>query len=170
EYAGENLALQYTSSEEVQKAWMASPKHRANILNPNYEDVGYAIASGDFREAGSSQLYRGIIIVQLFGKRSSLANIGEPLQSPAQVASQVLGKTNIFALGQINNIVEDIKTSVFAAPAPIINIKAKQTVAVAKSSKPEPPPEPIPVTAWPMLGLGLAVMVGTHHLTTRFFL
>ncbi len=42
---GENLALGvFEESTDVVKAWMQSPGHRANILNPNYQEIGvYAV-------------------------------------------------------------------------------------------------------------------------------
>lgn len=42
---GENLALGvFSESSDVVEAWMQSPGHRANILNPNYQEIGvYAI-------------------------------------------------------------------------------------------------------------------------------
>ena len=43
-YAGEKLARKFTDAEEVQKAFMASPTHKANILNVHYKEVGSAIS------------------------------------------------------------------------------------------------------------------------------
>ena len=40
--AGENLARDFTTSSSTVAAWMASPTHRANILNTNYTEVGFA--------------------------------------------------------------------------------------------------------------------------------
>lgn len=37
---GENIAYGQKSPEEVMKAWMNSPGHRKNILNPNFKRVG----------------------------------------------------------------------------------------------------------------------------------
>ena len=45
-YAGENLAKGFSNAEDVVKAWMASPDHRANMLSQNYQDVGFAVKSG----------------------------------------------------------------------------------------------------------------------------
>lgn len=68
-YAGENLALDFDSADTVEQAWMASEKHRANILNSNFEEVGFAIATGTFKSInGVSKERTGTIIVQLFGK------------------------------------------------------------------------------------------------------
>lgn len=39
-YAGENIAMGYTTPEAVVEAWMASEGHRANILSANYTRLG----------------------------------------------------------------------------------------------------------------------------------
>jgi hypothetical protein len=46
QYAGENLARGFTSAQDVVTAWMNSPEHRANMLSPNYHDVGFALREG----------------------------------------------------------------------------------------------------------------------------
>lgn len=45
---GENIAAGYASAEETVNQWMQSPGHRANILRPDYTElgVGYAYESG----------------------------------------------------------------------------------------------------------------------------
>lgn len=43
--AGENLAYGFSGASQVMSAWMSSPDHRANILNPNYQNVGFGVAS-----------------------------------------------------------------------------------------------------------------------------
>lgn len=45
-YAGENLARGFSTPEDVVRAWMASPDHKANMLSTNYRDVGFAIKLG----------------------------------------------------------------------------------------------------------------------------
>ena len=62
-YAGENLAIGFFDSREVYTAWLNSPSHKANIINPNYREIGTAVLSG----------YGGgntIIIVQEFGSQA----------------------------------------------------------------------------------------------------
>ena len=49
EYAGENLAVNFSDSHDVTNAWMNSPEHRANILDANYTDIGMASAQGTFQ-------------------------------------------------------------------------------------------------------------------------
>lgn len=42
--AGENIAMGQRSAREVMAAWMASPGHRRNILNPNFTQIGVGVA------------------------------------------------------------------------------------------------------------------------------
>ena len=45
--AGENIAAGHTTPENVMAAWMASDGHRANILNPNFRELGVGYYYGD---------------------------------------------------------------------------------------------------------------------------
>ena len=69
-HAGENLAVNFINSRDVSRAWMDSPGHRANILNPNFTEVGIATVPGTYK--GRDTLF----VVQFFG-------------TPAQTAPQV---------------------------------------------------------------------------------
>ncbi|MEU7059278.1 CAP domain-containing protein [Streptomyces sp. NPDC046197] len=41
---GENVAYGYATPEQVMAAWMASPGHRANILNCSFKEIGVGLA------------------------------------------------------------------------------------------------------------------------------
>ena len=43
---GENVAAGQLTPEAVVAAWMGSPEHRANILRPEFTDIGLGIAVG----------------------------------------------------------------------------------------------------------------------------
>lgn len=61
EYAGENLAIDFSDSADVNRAWMNSPTHRENLLDPDYTEIGIATAQG---------MYQGkmtVFVVQAFG-------------------------------------------------------------------------------------------------------
>jgi hypothetical protein len=60
-YAGENLAINFTESSEVEKAWLDSPTHRANIMNVDFREIGMATVKGMYNN------YPTIYIVQMFG-------------------------------------------------------------------------------------------------------
>jgi len=44
---GENIAAGYYTEDEVLDAWLASPGHRANIMDPEFTEMGVAV-SGDY--------------------------------------------------------------------------------------------------------------------------
>ena len=48
-YAGENIAMGYQSPSAVVNGWMNSTGHRANILNPNFTQIGVGyVSSGNY--------------------------------------------------------------------------------------------------------------------------
>src|SRR5271169_1805453 len=47
-YAGENLAVNFSDSQDVTDAWMNSAEHRANILDANFTQIGMATAQGTY--------------------------------------------------------------------------------------------------------------------------
>ncbi len=60
QFAGENLALNYTSAYDLENDFLKSPSHRENLLSPLFSEIGVGIVQG---------LYRGqkaIITVELF--------------------------------------------------------------------------------------------------------
>lgn len=59
-YVGENIAMGSTSVESVLSGWMSSDGHCANIMNPNYEELGVGYAE----DADGTTYW-----VQVFGKR-----------------------------------------------------------------------------------------------------
>jgi len=63
-YAGENLAKGFSNNEKTFEALVASPSHKENILNENYQDVGIAVISKEFKDEGER-----IIVVQMFGSQ-----------------------------------------------------------------------------------------------------
>ena len=80
--AGENLARDFDSTQPMMDAWMNSPTHRANIMNPRYEEIGVAVVDG---------LLNGIettLVVQMFGSPTSNAVAQQPSVEVPAVATQ----------------------------------------------------------------------------------
>jgi len=63
-YAGENLAVNFYESVDVEKAWMNSAGHRKNILNSNYAEIGIAVVVGNYKNN------QAIFVVQYFGRQA----------------------------------------------------------------------------------------------------
>lgn len=64
-YAGENLGINFTSSEALMSAWMASGGHRANILSGNFKELGVGVVTGEY------QGYTTTVVVQMFGAQAT---------------------------------------------------------------------------------------------------
>lgn len=62
-FAGENLAINYTDAKQQQQAWMESPLHRKNILNPDYQEIGVAV------KRGMIDGHQTTVAVQMFGAK-----------------------------------------------------------------------------------------------------
>ena len=60
--AGENLAVNFTESEDVHNAWLRSPTHRANIFRNNFTEIGIATAEGYYKGQ------KATFVVQFFGE------------------------------------------------------------------------------------------------------
>lgn len=67
--AGENLAYGFDSSSEAVAGWMASPGHKANIMNTGYKDVGFGIANASDYQNGGEQT----IVVAMYGSPETVA-------------------------------------------------------------------------------------------------
>ena len=65
DYAGENLAVDFYDSSDVERAWMNSPTHRDNIMNPRFTEIGIAAAVGVYQGRTTT------FVVQEFGTPAS---------------------------------------------------------------------------------------------------
>lgn len=87
-YAGENLAMDFTSAELIHQAFMKSPTHRKNILNPKYKNMGVAVVSGQMNGRETD------ILVQFFAtRRSQLASLAAVQESTGKVERSKVIKT-----------------------------------------------------------------------------
>lgn len=113
-YAGENLAVNFTETADVNQAWLNSPTHRANIVNDHFTEVGIATAKG---------IYKGkeaIFVAQMFGR--PLAVVSTSASKPTTEISP--------ASSGVSTIVTDVYSeTALAAEAP----EAKQLIVVDQS-------------------------------------
>ncbi len=64
-YAGENMAVDFMTSEGVMRAWMRSETHKKNLLNPSFSEIGIAVMDGSLDGKNTT------LIVQIFGSPHS---------------------------------------------------------------------------------------------------
>lgn len=70
-YAGENLARDFNSSDEVVEAWMNSPSHYENIANKDFTQMGLAVVTDNLKG------FQTTVVVQLFAVPSSVVMKGD---------------------------------------------------------------------------------------------
>jgi len=66
-YAGENLGMDFNTSEGLVKAWMNSPTHRDNILNPDFIETGIGVVKGEYTENG--YVHSTTMVSNMFGRK-----------------------------------------------------------------------------------------------------
>lgn len=129
-YAGENLARDFGDSAGVVQAWMNSPSHRENMLNPNYTDIGFAVVNGTLEG------YETTLVVQMFGKPlSSTALVDIPAQAAVTEAPKAPAVTKVPAVP--NLIVPSSPSNPASVPVPVASESPK--LSVTPISKPESP-------------------------------
>lgn len=79
-FVGENIAAGYSSAKAVVDGWIKSPGHRANMLNPDYNEIG--IGHYYLQNDTGNVNYRNYW-TQLFGK----GNVSEPSPTPSPTPS-----------------------------------------------------------------------------------
>ncbi|OGF19444.1 hypothetical protein A3D54_01805 [Candidatus Falkowbacteria bacterium RIFCSPHIGHO2_02_FULL_45_15] len=103
---GENLAINFTASEPLLNAWLASPTHKKNILHQDYREIGVAVRTADWQ--GEEET----LVVELFGAPPVLAeqlvpdtlekqNSSPAILNPAQLITSNLAEQ------YLNNIAPD---------------------------------------------------------------
>jgi len=73
--AGENLAMGHVTPESAVQGWMDSPGHRANLLRPEFREIGVAYIEGEVVNPDGT-IYRGGYWVQNFGSRTAYDGLG----------------------------------------------------------------------------------------------
>jgi hypothetical protein len=126
-YAGENLAIDFSDSADVERAWMDSPAHRANILNQHFTQIGIATAVGTYEG------HRTTFVVQEFGTPAAVATT-QPI-------------TNVTAPTKPTDIA--IVTTQKPSPAPVTKpvseVKAAASTSASAPAAVTPSPTPAPV-------------------------
>lgn len=85
-YAGENLAIDFTDSIDIEEAWLKSPEHRANILNGDFKEIGIST------KAGKSEGKYTIFVVQMFGTENNFSNRSSLDRAPKRTNDSIINK------------------------------------------------------------------------------
>lgn len=138
DYAGENLAINFSDSKDVTEAWMNSPTHRANIVKSTYREVGTGIATG---------MYKGretIFVAQVYAnprntspapntnptnpvvKNTALATVQAPVKKSGNTSSEL-------AVVQTSNQNTNLNTNVLGESVKETEVKETQPIVSSSS-------------------------------------
>ncbi len=138
-YAGENLAVRFSDSVEVERAWMNSPSHRANISSEKFSNIGIATAEG---------IYEGqpaVFVVQMFGRPAERATVHltpvayafeKPLENVDADVAGARSPENGVAL--LDVVPEDVRAEVI--------VEDDTFIAVRRDSREQPTTVDVPVS------------------------
>ncbi len=126
--AGENLAVNFTESQDVTNAWMNSPSHRANILNGKYTEIGIATARGVYK--GSNAIF----VVQYFGRPRTYA-LAAPL-FPA--ATSTAATTSVLTIAAANPKVAGSSSTVSNEPIKELSVPVSVVATPTKITVEDP--------------------------------
>ncbi len=119
--AGENLAMGFSDAADVMPAWEKSPTHYANLIDPNFKEIGAAMDSGRF--AGVDTTFTA----QYFGRptQTLAAAVAAPVKKislPRETAVLTI-KSPVAAAAKVVNVAVKLPAATKAATAVIDNTK-----------------------------------------------
>jgi hypothetical protein len=123
DYAGENLAVNFSDSQDVTTAWMNSPEHRANILSTDFTQIGIATAQGIYEGQPTT------FVVEEFGTPAPAA-APTPFVDTASAATAPVVAT---APAVVTPVVQPPTKIVVTKPATIYKTAPVKTVPVVVS-------------------------------------
>lgn len=151
-YAGENLAKDFGNTARLMDAWMASPTHKENIVNPKYTEIGIAVVPGSLQGADT------VLVVQLFGTEQggsvTPAATSNQQSAKAPQVAEVKGQAAPVAVDEIKTLGSPVASPVAVAQFKVSQFDLARTVNLA-------------TTALFILALILDLLLAENHKLSR---
>lgn len=153
EVAGENLAMGFATPQAVMAAWQKSQTHYANLIDPDFSEIGVGVLSGPYQGADT------VFVAQYFGtpipvvipvKASTVSNTPQPnkqvittstpiaTSTPAQVLSVAikdLTKPVLLNFDQVNHTNQSsVDLNIFSPGATEVWLMGKDNKIMAKAT------------------------------------
>lgn len=103
--AGENLAIGFSAPEEVVDAWVKSPTHYANLVDPDYNEIGVAMVAGQYQGFDTK------LVAQMFGFQNTvLEKENTQAVEPEKLAVSTSTEPAVLAVKSVQNpVVAEVK-------------------------------------------------------------
>jgi hypothetical protein len=113
EVAGENLAVGFNSAEDILAAWQKSPTHYANLIDPDFKDLGIGLAGGIYKDqptvfiaqhfAAPVAVAKEVSVRKIVGNKSLVVEAKtKPLSEVAVIENGPVPSSSVLA-GKIKN-------------------------------------------------------------------
>jgi len=144
EAAGENLAINFSDSADVERAWMDSPAHRENILEEGFIEIGIATARGEYEGDDT------VFVVQMFG-RPTARNLaqrdgGSAVQGESTTEPNIQSQPEPEAEPTLAAVVDTEPSEPDPEPEPTFEPQPEPDTAPAPEQNTESEPEPEPTS------------------------
>ncbi len=141
--AGENLAMGFSSAEEIFSSWVKSPTHYANLIDPDFKEFGVSMESGLYNDLAT------VYVAQHFGS----PKVVTPKPFPESLEKTTLETAVVAPTAQPKkSVVPPVKKPVVVtpvapqtAPPPVPVAKAPVTPEATVALVPAPTPKLVPV-------------------------
>lgn len=163
-YAGENLAIDFVDTDQVEKAWMNSPSHHANIVKPEYTNIGIGVAQGMY------QGHQTTFVVELFASLEPIVSTPvaaatpsskAQVTTPAPVTTVSAGNPTGQVLGEATKPVAQVTASpVSPIPLPLPSPSLAQRIFAS-------PTQTMFYLLWAFTGLVLALLAVSVFMHVR---
>lgn len=120
-YAGENLAVDFFESADVERAWMNSPTHRANIVGTQFTEIGIATADGTYKGRPAT------FVVQVFASPARQNPVPVAVTAPAPVRDV----TPVTSPAEVPALATTLTPSVEVTPIDVLGESAGSYLATA---------------------------------------
>lgn len=102
-YAGENLAINFIDSKDVQTAWLNSPTHKENILKQEFKEIGIGVAEGKYQGRDVT------FVVEFFGTQAQAKK--EPIGKVLGEQIVMTPEVKTYGVQLIKSSIEEISAS-----------------------------------------------------------
>jgi hypothetical protein len=136
-YAGENLAVDFTDSQDVTNAWLNSPEHRANILSQNFTQIGIAFATGTFGGAPA------IFVAEEFGTPALMPVAATPPAAPITLRTTSVSAHVITKAALAPAVIATSASQTATSEQSFVAVKGISTETIAAVNAPASLPSPV---------------------------
>ncbi len=134
---GENLAIEFFSTESLMSAWMNSPTHRANILTEGFKDQGMGLNFGQGANSYGSAIANTFGSLLPIKKSAPIAETTPLVKKPAPKPKTSSRKTVVKKKTPPPPLSAQTPETVLTPNSEVVDIKTPET----QTLMPNPPPE-----------------------------